>query len=226
MEVKTKTQICHLKGDGEGFPIDSDGQFEAIVSVFGVPDSVKDIVMPGAFSDSLNAWAERNTKFGNNIPILWSHRMDDPRYNIGYVLSASEVGPADERIPKSATPEVQANGGLWIKGQLDIDSAASDIALQARKLLQQRRVVQFSFAYDIQKAIPNEDGYLELHKLWLHEVSPTQVGAHQMTDLGYAKSNPDSAPGERESQTVDAGHPSLTVARLRCDAAALMYGHL
>lgn len=215
MTIKTKTHAC-LKADGDGFPLAEDGTFEAIVSVFGVVDSVNDVVMPGAFADSLNAWAERNTKHGNNLPVLWSHRMDDPRYNIGYVLSAAEVGPGDERIPKSASGAVHANGGLWVRGQLDVDPDASDIAKAARRLLQARRVVQFSFAYDIQKAKTSDAGVNELHQLWLHEVSPTQVGAHQMTDLSYAKST--------EVETPKVHRPSVADLRLRCEIAAALYG--
>lgn len=215
MNIKTKTHAC-LKSDGDGFPLAEDGTFEAIVSVFNVVDSVRDIVMPGAFADSLNTWSERHSKHGNNLPVLWSHRMDDPRYNIGYVLSAAELGPGDERIPKSSSSEVHANGGLWIRGQLDIDEGASDIAKAARRLLQARRVVQFSFAYDVVQYKVTDDNITELHQLWLHEVSPTQVGAHRMTDLGHAKAAPTDGPKAHRTSVQDL--------RLRCEIAANLYG--
>src|SRR5680860_1081373 len=64
-----------------------EGQFEAIVSTFGNVDSYGDIVQPGAFTDTLKEWEAK----GDPIPSYYSHRMDDPDYNIGYVLEAKEV---------------------------------------------------------------------------------------------------------------------------------------
>jgi HK97 family phage prohead protease len=139
-----------------------EGQFEAIVSVFGNKDSYGDIVVPGAFTDTLKAWEAS----GDPIPVYWSHRMDDPDFNIGSVLEAKEV-----------------DGGLWVKAQLDLESAK---ASQVYRLLKGRRVTQFSFAYDIDEAAwVEKDGesWYELRTLTLHEVGPTPIGANQETEL-------------------------------------------
>lgn len=147
--------------------VDADtGVFEAIVSVFGNKDSYGDIVMPGAFVESLAEWAAS----GDPIPMYWSHQMSDPDFNIGFVLEAKET-----------------DKGLWIKGQLDLDGALpGSKAPQVHRLMKGRRVTQFSFAYDIVEAgwVENDDdSWFELRKLKIHEVGPTPIGANQETEL-------------------------------------------
>lgn len=167
-------------------PTPEEGSFEALVAVFGNVDYAGDMVMPGAFTDSLAEWKSS----GDSIPVLWSHRMDDPSYNIGSIDDAAELEPNDPRIPEWADPHVKANGGLWVRGHIDVGPDASPIAVQARRLLKQRRVRKFSYAYDVLDAKPTtKDGkdVLELRKLRLFEVSPTQVGANDLTELVDAK---------------------------------------
>lgn len=154
------------------------GEFEAIVSVFGSMDSYGDIVMPGAFKKTLAEWEAS----GSPIPIYYSHRMDDPDFNIGHVLEAKEV-----------------EKGLWIKGLLDIDAPASTSkAPQVHQLLKGRRLTQFSFAYDvIEGGIETQDGndFYALHELKLYEVGPTPIGAHQDTELLAVKAAADVLTG-------------------------------
>lgn len=153
----------------------AEGQFEAIVSVFGNKDSYGDIVMPGAFTQTLADWA----KSGNPIPVFWSHQMTDPELCIGEVLEAKQIdGPAP---------------GLWVRAQLDLDEEARK-ARQVYRLLKGRRVTQFSFAYDIEEAawVETEDEYwYELRQLKLHEVGPTPIGANQETELLAVKTASD-----------------------------------
>lgn len=176
--VLAKSPMVVADPDAEG------GEFSAIVSVFNNIDSDGDAVIKGAFADSIAAWKDS----GNTLPVLWSHRIDDPAYNIGGVVDIAEVGAGDERIPKSAHPFVHANGGLWVRGLIDSGEDASPVAKSARRLMRERRVTQFSFAYDIQDAEKADGGrYQRLKRLWLHEVSPTQIGSNQLTDLGSAK---------------------------------------
>jgi len=165
----------------------ADGQFEAIVSVFGNKDSYGDIVIPGAFTDTLAAWAAS----GDPIPSYWSHRMDDPDYNIGQVLEAKELLPGDPMLPEA----IRENGGLWARVQLDLDGGK---APQVYRLLKGRRVTQFSFAYDIveggmgqsKREDGSDDYFYELRKLALYELGPTPIGANQETELLGVKSMP------------------------------------
>jgi HK97 family phage prohead protease len=141
-----------------------EGQFEALVSAFGNLDSQGDIVMKGAFADSLKDWEAS----GNPIPVYWSHRMDDPDFNLGQVLTATET-----------------DQGLHVKAQLDLSNPK---AAQVYQLFKGRRVTQFSFAYDIVDFTETDTGAWELNKLKLYEVGPTPIGANQETDLLAVKS--------------------------------------
>ena len=153
------------------------GQFEALVSVFGNKDSYGDVVMPGAFEETLKSWTES----GDPIPIYYSHRMDEPDFNIGYGLDAKELAPAGD------TP-----GGLWVKGQLDLEDGSTSKAKQVHRLMKRGTLKQFSFAYDVieggwaKRKIAGTDvdeEYFELRKLALYEVGPTPIGANQETAL-------------------------------------------
>lgn len=139
-----------------------EGQFEALVSVFGNVDSYGDVVMPGAFAATLADWSEK----GDPIPIYYSHQLRDPHMCIGEVLAAAE-----------------RDDGLWVRGQLDLDAPN---AAQVHRLMQKRRVTQFSFSYDIvDGGFAERDGkdVYELRQLRLYEVGPTPIGANQETEL-------------------------------------------
>jgi uncharacterized protein len=209
--MKFKSCPASLKTpDAADFDDPGAGEFDALVSVFGNVDAMGDVVMPGAFTDTLTAW--KNSP--DTMPVLWSHRVDDPAYNIGAVVEAEEIYAGDERIPAWASPHVHSHGGLWIKGLIDVGPDASAVARHARKLLAARRVTQFSYAYDVIDEGPDEHGNNELRKLWLHECSPTQVGANQLTELAGAKADPAGTPAVRRPGF----HPD--VYRRRCELYA------
>jgi HK97 family phage prohead protease len=77
--------------------VSDSGEFEGYGSVFGVKDSYDDIVLPGAFANTLKQWGEK----GSLPALLWQHRMDEP---IGIYTDMKE----DET-------------GLYLKGRLLID---------------------------------------------------------------------------------------------------------
>ena len=179
--MKTKTMPASYAP-----PDETGAGFEAIVSVFNNKDYGGDVVRPGAFLDTIAAWKSS----GDPIPVLWSHRMDDPNYNIGAILDIEELKAGDSRIPPWSNPWVHANGWLWVKAELDEHGAAG----QVRHLLQKRRVTQFSFSYDVIQEKQNQLGENELLKLWLHEVGPTPLGMNPLTTLVGAKSTEEAPP--------------------------------
>ncbi|CDM88127.1 Sb5 [Xenorhabdus bovienii] len=77
--------------------VSDSGEFEGYGSVFGLKDSADDIVLPGAFANTLKQWGEK----GGLPALLWQHRMDEP---IGIYTEMKE----DET-------------GLYLKGRLLID---------------------------------------------------------------------------------------------------------
>ncbi|MDE9544217.1 HK97 family phage prohead protease [Xenorhabdus bovienii] len=77
--------------------VSDSGEFEGYGSVFGLKDSTDDIVLPGAFANTLKLWKEK----GSLPALLWQHRMDEP---IGIYTEMKE----DET-------------GLYLKGRLLIE---------------------------------------------------------------------------------------------------------
>ncbi|MCR8574682.1 HK97 family phage prohead protease [Streptomyces sp. Isolate_219] len=172
MTVRTKDFAAKVKAAGVADGL-AEGQFTALVSVFGNEDSVGDIVRPGAFTETLAKWSQK----GDPIPVIWSHAWGDPFAHIGTVVKAQET--------------LQ---GLEVTGQID-DLDTNPTAQQVYRLLKGRRVTQFSFAYDVNEGAWVSDdehpwgGYYELRKLSLHEVGPCLVGANQETELLAAKAH-------------------------------------
>jgi HK97 family phage prohead protease len=168
--VRTKDFTARVKAAGVADGL-AEGQFTALVSVFGNEDSVGDIVRPGAFTETLADWQAK----GDPIPVIWSHAWGDPFAHVGTVLKATET--------------LQ---GLEVTGQID-DLDTNPTAAQVYRLLKGRRVTQFSFAYDVgEGAWVSDDqhpwgGYYELRRVKLHEVGPCLVGANQETELIAAK---------------------------------------
>lgn len=165
MRFKTRPFEVKALGKSDGL---GDGQFRALVSVFDNIDSVGDVVRKGAFTKTLGEWADS----GNPVPVIWSHRMDDPEYNLGKCLELAET-----------------DDGLEIVGELDTEGSPK--AALVHRLMQQKRVTQFSFAYDVISGgtidLDGEKAY-ELTELKLFEVGPTPVGANQATELLDVKS--------------------------------------
>lgn len=163
MHTKAMTARVKAAGVADGL---GEGEFKALVSVFGNVDTYGDMVVKGAFEDDLQRWADS----GDSIPVVWSHRWDDPFSHIGQVVKAEET-----------------DDGLMVHGTLDLDNPT---AMQVHRLLKGRRIRQFSFAYDVLEGSEvKSDGQTvyELRKLRVHEVGPCLVGVNQETDLVAAK---------------------------------------
>ncbi len=142
------------------------GQFEALVAVFGNVDRAGDMILPGAFEDTLKGWQEK----GAPIPVIYSHEWDNLDAHIGEVLEAKEV-----------------EEGLWVKAQVDLEE---EFAKRVFKKMQRGTLRQFSFAYDVVESAQVDRGekenprYInELRKLDLLEVGPCLVGMNPDTQL-------------------------------------------
>ena len=139
------------------------GQMRAYASVFGNVDSYGDIVVKGAFANTLAEWR----KSGRTIPLLYGHNMTDPNMNIGAVLEAEE----DER-------------GLKITAEFDDD----DMAQKVYRLVKAGRIAELSFAFDTIKSAFLEDpdrpdAFRELQELKLYECSVVPIGANSETEV-------------------------------------------
>ncbi|PYY60004.1 HK97 family phage prohead protease [Curtobacterium sp. MCSS17_006] len=179
--MKTKSFNANVKAVGTADGL-GDGQFTALVAVFGNKDHGGDVIVPGAFAESLRDWAAS----GDAIPAIWSHQWSDPFAHIGWSLSAAET--AD---------------GLLVTAQLDLENPT---ALQTYKLLKQRRVKEFSFGYDVVDGgyvTQDEDEFFELRKLNLIEFGPTLKGMNPDTQLLGTKSDEDIRRIVREELAAD-----------------------
>jgi HK97 family phage prohead protease len=150
------------------------GTWEAIVAVFGNVDYQGDRIIAGAFSKSLANWATS----GDPLPVIFSHQWDTLPAHIGTVLEAKELFPGDEALPA----ELRGNGGLWAKFRLDVDHPET-YAPTIDRLMSERRLKEFSFAYDVFDERRGSDGANELLELDVLELGPTLKGANPATRL-------------------------------------------
>jgi HK97 family phage prohead protease len=184
------------------------GEFSALVSVFGNVDSYGDVVMEGAFSDVL----AEHLALSLPIPVVFSHDWTDPYAHIGH------ADPQDV--------EETAEGLLVKRGRLDVANpveVAAARAQQVHRLLVQRRIRQFSFAFDVADAGwgvrgegDSEREVFELRKFAaLHEVGPCLVGVNRDTRLDdvkavraeYPKPSRKSEAPEPSPSSADADNP-------------------
>src|SRR5215467_5846349 len=149
------------------------GKFEAIVSVFGNVDAVKDVVMSTAF--------DRAVKEQDPPPVVWSHF-----WNIPPIGDVADWGPVEK--------------GLAVKGELfvgaDDKHQYADMVYAAMKSRDGRKPAlrEFSFSYDVPDGgakmteRTNDDGSAfkvqELHEVFpVHEVGPCLRGCNDRTEL-------------------------------------------
>lgn len=175
----TKQVIAHVKE-----PLIEDqveGTFTGYAAVFGNVDSYGDVIVKGAFAESLTEYGPD----GAGIPCYWSHEMRNPMLNIGVTTAAQET-----------------DRGLLVEVKLDIDNNPN--AAYAHRLIREKRVRQMSFAFDVLDAGWGErDGerIYELRKLRLHEVSVVPIGANQETELLAAKARQEALEPAGEKKT-------------------------
>ena len=166
MDIKNIT-IGKMTTEGPGLKAGTKlkpGQMLAYASVFGNVDSYGDVVVKGAFANTLAEWRKAE---GRQIPLLYGHDMSDPDKNIGVILDAEE----DER-------------GLKVLAQFDEDATAQKVY----RLVKAGRVAELSFAFDTIKSAAfsdpdRPDAYRELQELKLYEVSVVPIGANSETEV-------------------------------------------
>lgn len=132
------------------------GVFEGYGSMFGgAPDSYGDIVMPGAFADSL----AKHRREGTMPLLLWGHNTSE--LPIGNWMDMAEDGK-----------------GLWVKGELDL---GDPVGARVHKALKRKSVRGLSIGYmTIEKSTdPKRPGVTLLEKLDLWEISVVNFPANR-----------------------------------------------
>lgn len=166
--------------------VSESGEFEGYGSVFGVKDHGWDIVMPGAFADSLTAWKAK----GKFPPVLWQHDTREP------------IGPH--------TDMYEDEKGLFCRGRLLID--ADPVAKRAHAHMKAGSVTGLSIGYTLPEGgyewSREKQAYL-LHKVDLWEVSVVTFAMNEEASVTAVKSRlaAEEVPsaGEVESALVELG---------------------
>ncbi len=185
--MKIKNQSIKIKaGPADGL---LEGQFSAYASVFGNKDSYGDVVIKGAFAENLKEWEAS----GSPIPLLFSHNMSDPDYNIGHIVKATE----DDH-------------GLLVTAELDLENPK---AVQTYRLLKGKRINQMSYAYDVIEGgsvtttVDGEEEHTyELRALKVYEISVVPIGANSETEILAVKAAVDALTGEKAGRVLAAKH--------------------
>lgn len=141
------------------------GIVSAIVSVTNIADHGNDIIMPGAYSDTLKARMPK---------VCWSHDWKTP---VGKVLEAEELMPGDPRLPMKL--RALNAGALVSVNQFNLKTQRGNEAFA--DVLFWGDEGEWSIGYNANppegKAINNRDtGLRELWKVALFEVSPVLFG--------------------------------------------------
>lgn len=143
--------------------VKDDGTFSGYGSVFGNVDSYNEIVVAGAFKNSLAEIKES----GDPLPMLWNHNPDEP---IGGYTSLEE----DEY-------------GLKVTGFLMIDEVAR--AREVYSLMKRRVIKGLSIGYYvIDDTKDKSSGIRYLNELDLREVSPVTFPANVAAKIEDVKS--------------------------------------
>lgn len=129
---------------------DETGTFAGYGAVFSNLDLGRDIIMPGAFTDSLNAWRAK----GKFPKMLWQHNTEHP---IGVYTDMKEDG-----------------FGLFVRGRLTKGVRLAD---EANLLMKDGAVDGLSIGYETVDAEYDDTlNVRKLMKLNLMEVSPVSMG--------------------------------------------------
>ena len=143
---------------------DDAGVIEGYDSTFGgEPDSYGDVVLPGAFAESLVKHKRADT-----MPLmLWGHQSGD--LPIGNWVDMAEDGK-----------------GLWVKGQVDLEDPMGQ---RVHKAMKRKSVRGLSIGYETveSKEDPKRRGVRLLEKLDLWEISPVNFPANRRATVTGVK---------------------------------------
>ena len=159
--MEFKSQNFEIKAIPEG----KNMFVEGYASVFGNEDSYGDVVVKGAFTDTIADWSAR----GKMPPVLWNHKTDEP---IGVYTTLRE----DEK-------------GLYVEGTLLIDDVPR--AKSTHALLKAGAIDGLSIGYSTKKANQQGNGVRELVEVDLGEISIVTQPANERSVITSVKSKLD-----------------------------------
>ncbi len=141
--------------------LDADGFFAGYASVFDVEDNHNDIILSGAFGNSL-----RKKHYGKDIKLLWQHKAEEP---IGIFTNMVE----DEH-------------GLYVEGKLLLEVQR---AREAYSLLKSGAVKGLSIGFIVKQYDRNDEGARVIFEADLWEVSLVTFPANDQATITALKSS-------------------------------------
>lgn len=181
MPIETLNDIQFKARTGAQVTVDSaEGIVECFVAGIGNKDSVGDIVLPGAFTESLKRRKPR---------VVWGHSWNDP---IGKVLEIYEVPNSDSRLPEKM--KSAGIGGLFAKVQFNLGAEKGREAFANVAFFGEEQ--EWSIGYKTLQATfdPVKQANM-LKEVELYEVSPVLHGANQLTGTISVKDGETGACG-------------------------------
>ena len=156
---------------------DAKGIVECFVAGIGNKDSVGDIVLSGAFTESLKRRKPR---------VVWGHDWNHP---IGKVLEIYEVPASDPRLPMKMRKA--GIGGLYARVQFNLKAEKGREAFANVSFYGEEQ--EWSIGYKTLDAIYDNSRQANLlREVELYEVSPVLHGANQLTGtISIKAANPD-----------------------------------
>ncbi|GEM_PF-1287146 len=153
-----------------GTSVGEEGVVEALVAVTGVPDNVGDVIVPGAFRETL---AVRKPKG------VFSH---DTTTWVARTEVVEELMPGDPRLPKTTKdgrPWPRQAGALYVKARFNLRSDDGRNAYENVRFFSETDECEWSIGYKVPKggARRGPDGLRYIHRLDLYEYSPVLFGA-------------------------------------------------
>jgi hypothetical protein len=194
-------------GSGNGGLLAADeatGIVEAIVSVTGIVDEVKDIIEPGAYAETLRQRTPKGIS-GHDWGKLAAKTLD-----------IKELLPGDPALPRETPdgkPWPAAAGALWVKAQYNL---ATQIGRDCFANIQFfGPETQWSIGYDVPagKSVRGRDGTRRIKGLRLFEYSDVLFGAAPLTGTLSAKDAKPSdgdADNDLNSWTTDDPEDAIT----------------
>jgi HK97 family phage prohead protease len=169
-------ELRYIERPFEVKAVEDDGVFEGRGSVFGNVDSYKEIVAPGAFTETLAAWKAQ----GRLPPVLWQHRSGEP------------IGPHTDMEERA--------DGLYVKGQLLVNDVQR--AKEARALMKAKAVNGLSIGFVTREdAYDRVTGIRTLKKVDLWEVSVVTFPANPAAQISSVKSAIDGIQTYAEAES-------------------------
>lgn len=172
--------------------IDSvDGIAEAIVSVTNIVDSVNDIIVPGAYKNTLK---KRNPKG------VWSHDTNIP---VAKTLRVEELMPGDPRLPSDL---ISKNAGaLLVRMQFNLNTSRGRDAFGDVQFFGPEQEWSIGYAVGEGKSETGKDGIRRIKELELYEYSPVIFGAAPHTRTLNVKNVDDIIEGKANPNDVKVG---------------------